>query len=560
MTEMNLSRSMQAAPRTQGAAQAAWRTTRVAAAAALTAWLAACSVGPTYHRPDVNAPAAFKETAPLAASEAGSWAPAQPADDAHRGQWWTVFGDPVLNGLEEQAASANQDLKAAAARVQQARALTKAARASWFPSLDLGFSPTRERLAPASQNLPQNANVPTQTLWTAQASASYEADLFGRVTDNVNAARSDAQQSEALFRSVQLALQADVAQNYFELRQFDTQVALYDRTVVLRQDALKLAQSRFHEGDVSELDVAEASNELASAQSDAAGVARQRAASEHSLAILLGKAHADFNFASTPLVPVAVRIPPGLPSSLLERRPDVAAAERAMAAANARVGLAKSAFFPKLDITGSFGYESASLANLFLWSSRAFLLGPLTGTALTLPIFDGGRRQAGLDSARAKYDESVAQYRQQVLVAFREVEDNLSDLRLLRDQMQAQNVAVDASQRAAHLSRTQYEEGEVSYLNVLDSERSVLSTQLQASRLQGQQMVATVGLIRALGGGWDAAPGQAVGGSAGASAPSASAPSAAAVPAAAAPAAAAPAAATATTAAAVPAAVPLAAR
>jgi multidrug efflux system outer membrane protein len=478
---------------------------RIAAAAALAAWLAACSVEPPYHRPDAAAPAAFKEEAPAQPAgphDVGSWTPAHPADDAHRGQWWTVFGDSTLNQLEDEALAANQDLKAAAARVQQARAVTQAARASWFPSLDAGFGPTRERVSPASQFLPDNASVPTQTLWRAQATASYEADLFGRVSSNVNAARADAEQSEALFRSVQLALQADVAQNYFQLRQFDSQLDLYQRTVTLREDALKLVERRFADGDISELDVAQARNELATARADAVGVARQRAASEHGLAILLGKAPAQFSFPRTPLVPVAARIPAGLPSTLLERRPDIAAAERAMAAANARVGLAKSAFFPKLDITGAFGYESATLGDLFMWSSRAFLLGPFAGTALSVPIFDGGRRRAGLAQARAKYDEDVAQYRQQVLVAFREVEDNLSDLRLLDDQLREQNNAVNASQRAAHLSRTQYDEGQVSYLNVIDSERSVLVSQLQASQLQGLQAVATVNLIRALGGGW----------------------------------------------------------
>jgi len=480
---------------------------RVVAAAALAVWLAACSVEPAYHRPDVAAPAAFQE-APAQATDAqgphdvGSWTPARPADDAHRGDWWTVFGDSTLNTLEDEAQAANQNLKAAAARVQQARAVTRAARASWFPSLDAGFGPTRERLSPASQFLPNDASVPTQTLWRAQATVSYEADLFGRVGSNVNAARADAQQSEALFRSVQLALQADVAQNYFQLRQFDSQLDLYERTVALRADALKLVERRFADGDISELDVAQARNELATARADAVGVARQRAASEHGLAILLGKAPAAFSFPRTPLAPVSARIPAGLPSTLLERRPDIAAAERAMAAANARVGLAKSAFFPKLDITGAFGYESATLGDLFMWSSRAFLLGPFAGTALTLPIFDGGRRRAGLEQARAKYDEDVAQYRQQVLVAFREVEDNLSDLRLLDDQIREQGDAVNASQRAAQLSQTQYREGEVNYLSVIDSERAVLASQLQASQLQGLQAVATVNLIRALGGGW----------------------------------------------------------
>jgi multidrug efflux system outer membrane protein len=475
---------------------------RAAASGLLLMLLAACSVEPTYKRPDAPVPAAFKEAPVIDAKDAGRWMPAQPADDAHRGEWWTVFGDATLNDLEKQAAAANQDLKAAAARVQQSRALQQAARSALFPSLDAGFGPTREGLSSASQLLPQGSGPVTTTLWRAQGTVSYEADLFGRVSSNVNAAKADAQQSEALFLSVQLALQADVAQNYFELRELDTDQDLYRRTVTLREDTLKLVEQRFKEGDISELDVSRSKNELASARADAVGVARQRAASEHSLAILLGKAPADFSFPETPLALVTARVPAGLPSALLERRPDIAAAERAMAAANARVGLAKSAFFPQLDITGAFGFESATLGDLFKWSSRAFLLGPFAGTALTLPIFDGGRRQAGLDQARAKYDEDVAQYRQQVLVAFREVEDNLADLRLLDDQMREQNDAVDASERAAHLSRTQYQEGQVSYLDVIDGERQVLQSQLQASHLAGTQAVSTVNLIRALGGGW----------------------------------------------------------
>ncbi|MBV8628399.1 MAG: efflux transporter outer membrane subunit [Paraburkholderia sp.] len=481
---------------------------RAAASGLLLMLLAACSVEPTYKRPDAPVPAAFKEAPVIAAKDAGTWMPAQPADDAHRGEWWTVFNDPVLNDLEKQAAAANQDLKAAAARVQQSRALQQSARSALFPSLDAGFGPTREGLSSASQFQPQGSGPVTTTLWRAQGTVSYEADLFGQVSSNVNAAKADAQQSEALFLSVQLALQADVAQNYFQLRELDTDQDLYRRTVALREDTLKLVQQRFREGEISDLDVSRSQNELASARADAVGVSRQRAASEHSLAILLGKAPADFSFPETPLTLVTARVPAGLPSALLERRPDIAAAERAMAAANSRVGLAKSAFFPKLDITGSFGYESATLGDLFMWSSRAFLLGPFAGTALTLPIFDGGRRQAGLDQARAKYDEDVAQYRQQVLVAFREVEDNLADLRLLDDQMREQNNAVNASERAAHLSRTQYQEGQVSYLDVIDGERQVLQSQLQASHLAGTQAVSTVNLIRALGGGWgDVKPG-----------------------------------------------------
>jgi multidrug efflux system outer membrane protein len=472
----------------------------VAGGVLLALLMTACSVEPTYQRPEVDVPAAFKEAGPAAAP--GAWKPAQPSDAEPRGQWWAIFGDATLNQLENDALAANQDLKAAAARVRQSRAALAAARSAWFPEIDAGFGPSREHVSPASQFLPQNTNMPTATLWRAQTTVSYEADLFGRVGSNVSAARADSQQSEALYRSVQLALQADVASTYFQLRELDTERDLYSKTIALREEGVKLTQHRFDEGEVSELDLSQAKNELATTRAEAVGVERQRAAAEHSLAILLGKTPAAFSFAQQPLVPVTARVPPGLPSALLERRPDIAAAERAMAAANARVGLAKSAFFPKLDITGAFGYESATLGDLFMWSSRSFLLGPFAGTALTLPLFDGGRRKAQLAQARAQYDEDVANYRSQVLTAFREVEDSLADLRLLDDQIRAQNDAVAAAQRAEHLSQTQYREGQVNYLDVLDSERSVLTAQRQASQLAGAQAVSTVTLIRALGGGW----------------------------------------------------------
>ncbi|WP_061115636.1 MULTISPECIES: efflux transporter outer membrane subunit [unclassified Caballeronia] len=471
--------------------------------------VAGCSLAPTYEKPDVNAPSAYKETPqkPLDASEAGTWKTAQPSEEMMRGEWWTIFDDAALNDLEKQAQDANQNLKAAAARVKEARAINQTARAGLFPTLDAGFGPTREKLSPASQFLPADGNVPAQTLWRAQASASYEVDLFGRVSNSVQAANADTQQSEALFRSVQLALQADVAQNYFNLRELDAETDVFTRTVQLREEALKLVQRRYTEGDISELDVARAKSELATARSDAMTVQRLRAASEHSLAVLLGKAPAEFSIAANPLKPVTVRVPPGLPSALLERRPDIASAERAMAAANARIGVAKAAFFPSLTLTGSGGFESATLGDLFKWSSRTFLLGPFAGTALNIPIFDGGRRKGNLANARAIYEEDVASYRQQVLVAFREVEDNLSDLRILEDQTATQDDAVKASVRAAQLSRTQYTEGAVNYLDVIDAERTVLQTQRASVQLRGTQAVSTVNLIRALGGGWgDAKP------------------------------------------------------
>ena len=475
--------------------------------------VAGCSLAPTYVKPDVNAPAAYKE-APVASvattgaqaassdGETGTWKTAQPSDQIPRGEWWTVFDDATLNDLERQAADANQNLKAAAARVKEARAVNETAHSALYPSLDAGFGPTREKLSAASQLEPDGTNVPQQTLWRAQASASYEVDLFGRVSDAVKASNADAQQSEALFRSVQLALQADVAQNYFNLREYDAQRDVYQRAVVLRQEAVKLVQRKFDDGDTSELDLARAKAELATAQSDQMGVERQRAQTEHALAVLLGKTPAEFSLASNPIQPVRVEIPPGLPSALLERRPDIAAAERAMSAANSRIGVAKAAYFPSLSLTGTGGFESATLADLFKWSSRAFLLGPLAGTALTVPIFDGGKRKGNLADARAVYEEDTAKYREQVLVGFQEVEDSLSDLRVLRDQTQVQDEAVKDTTRAADISRKQYTEGAVNYLDVIDAERSVLQSQLADVELTGTQAVSTVHLIRALGGGW----------------------------------------------------------
>lgn len=464
--------------------------------------LAGCSVGPHYQRPAVDMPAAFKE-ATLSPEAAQHWKDAQPADSMERGRWWAVFGDASLDALEDQAMAANQDLKAAAARVGQARALRQGARSELFPRIDAGFGPTRQRASNASQGLPDDAANSPSTLWRAQAGVSYEADLFGRVAADVDAATANAQQSQALFRSVQLALQADVAQSYFLIRRLDAEQELYRGTVELRSQTLDLVQRRYAEGDISELDVARAKTELASAQSESLGVDRQRAVAEHALAILLGKAPAVFSVARQPLQTVAVGIPAGLPSSLLERRPDIAAAERAMAAANARIGAAKAAFFPRLNITGALGYESSQLGDLFQWSSRTFLLGPLVGAMLSLPIFDGGQRQAGLDRARAEYEEDVAIYRQTVLNAFREVEDNLSSLRILGTQTEVQHAAVQSAARAADLSKTQYREGSISYLDVIDADRAVLQQKRTAVQLNGERAQAAVNLIRAIGGGWD---------------------------------------------------------
>jgi len=459
--------------------------------------MAGCSVVPPYERASVDAPAAFKE-----APAGSNWKVAEPAENISRGDWWRVFADPTLDQLEAQAADANQDLQAGLARLAQARAVQQGARAGFFPRIDVGAGATRQRASPASQGLAADADSEASTLWRAQASVAYEADLFGRIGSTVDAASASTQQQEALFRSLLLAIQADVAQAYFAVRELDSLAALYVETVSLREQNLKLFERRFDEGDISELELARVRTELASARSEAIGIARQRAVAEHALAILLGQAPAAFTLPAQPLARVTVSVPVGLPSDLLERRPDIAAAERAMAAANARVGTARAAFFPRFDLTGAFGYESADLNDLFKWSSRSFLLGPLVGTMLSLPVFDGGARQAGVDRATAAYQEDVANYRQSVLRAFKEVEDNLVHLRLLGDQTQAQGEAVLSARRAARLSQIQFREGSISYLGVIDADRSVLQQQRVAVSLDAERARATVGLIRAIGGGW----------------------------------------------------------
>lgn len=460
--------------------------------------LAGCSLAPHYEVPDMKLPGAWKE-APGADS---AWKTAEPADAAARGEWWKVFGDSRLDALETEAMAANQNLRAAAARLQQSRSLLGTASADRMPQISAGFGPTRQRPSPVSQGLPPDADTGFSTLWRAQGTVSYEADLFGRVAASVDAARADTAQNEALFRSLQLALQADVANAWFQLRELDAEQALFVRTLELRGQSLKLAQQRFDAGDVSELDLARVQTEHAVAQSQAQGVALQRATTEHALALLLGKTPAELDLPAQPLERMMLRLPAGLPSSLLERRPDIAAAERAMAAANARIGVARSAFFPSLVITGSAGYESAGLGDLFNWTSRSFLLGPLAGTMLNLPIFDGGRRSAALDRAWAAHEEQVANYRQSVLNAFREVEDGLASLRLIDSRIQAQDEAVRASRRALTLAHTQYREGYTSSLEALDADRSLLEQQRLAVQLDGARARAAVNLIRALGGGW----------------------------------------------------------
>ncbi len=460
------------------------------------AMVSAChSLAPEYVVPATPTQAHYKESN---VDDQAGWKTAQPADQYPRGQWWKVFADSTLDDLQARAMAANQGLKQAFARLQEARAYHQGTEARRLPSVSTGIGPSRELTSQSSNDVAQSAN----TYWRAQLNIAYEADLFGRVSDAIKASTADEQQSAALYHSVLLALQADVAANYYQLRTLDAQISIYRDTLKLREDALAFATKRKDSGQVSEMDWMRAQTELASTRAGELALVRARAAREHNLAVLLGQAPSAFDFPFMPVQPLTVEIPVGVPSALLERRPDVAAAERAMAAANARIGVAKAAYFPSLTLTGTAGYESNTLGELFQGSSKAFLLGPLTGTVLNLPLFDGGKRDADLANARAAYDEQAATYQQTVLDALREVEDNLANIRLLHQQVQAQTQAIEAAQGTSRIAQAQYQEGASDYLNVIDADRTTLQTKQALAALQGEQTIATVRLITALGGGW----------------------------------------------------------
>jgi multidrug efflux system outer membrane protein len=470
---------------------------------ALLALLAAgCSLAPKLDQPEVDVPARYKALGPD--EPRGEWKPAEPADATTRGEWWKVFGDPVLDELEAQAVAANPSLKVAAARLAQSRAVVGVVAAERYPRVDVGFGPTRIKQTGVSLGLPQGTDIPPYTAWRGQLTASWEADLFGRISDSVAAARSDAAAAEALYGSALLAVQADVAQAYFALRQTDEELQIVRDTVTSREESLRLVQRRFDAGDISELDLAQAKTELGLAQTQVYGLERQRAQLENGIATLLGKAPASFTLAPAPLASTVPSIPAGLPSTLLERRPDVAAASRTMAASNARIGVAKAAFFPVLRITGFAGYESNDLSELFQWSSRTWALGPLFGTILTMPIFDGGRNQANLDRSYAVLEESVGVYRQTVLGAFADVENNLVALRTFAGQADALGASVTSARRALAVAESRYRAGSASYLEVVDGQRTLLTVQRLDVQVRGARQTSTVALIRALGGGWSA--------------------------------------------------------
>ena len=424
--------------------------------------------------------------------DASRWIASRPAEAQERGTWWKAFHDPVLDGLVERAGSGNTSIREAAARLQQARAIARNVDADRYPQIGVGAGAARQ----AGQNT-LNGMTPA-TMTTAAASISYEADLFGRLAKAADAASLDAQAREALLQSARLLAQAETAQTYLALRATDAERAIMRDTVAAYEDTLRLTQRRQQAGDIAELDVARVETELAATQSDALALDRRRAELEHELAVLVGEAASNFSVEEREWTTALPRIPAGVPATVLARRPDVSAAQSEILAAQARVGAARAAWFPNISLTATGGYASPELGDLFKWSARAWGVGAL----LSLPIFDGGRREAGVRGAQAQLEEAAAAYRGQVLVAFKEVEDQLSALRLLDEQAQAQARAVTFATRATQLSESRYRNGLDSQLELLDARRSELRNRRQALQVKTSQYQATVGLIRALGGGW----------------------------------------------------------
>jgi len=451
------------------------------------------TVGPDYRPPTNSVPEAYK------AAELGQWQEGHPLDNVPKGNWWEVFNDTNLNDLESQALMANQNLKAAVARVDQARATARVARADLMPNLNADPSYVRQRYSP---NQFPNFGAATANTWTAPLDLSYEIDLWGRVRRGFESARADAQGSVAAFANILLTLNSDVAQNYFRLRALDAEIATVSGTVGLRHEQVELVRSRFNGGIGNELDIARAETELATTEAEAASLEQQRAELENAIAILAGSNPSSFHLPalnSDHWNPGTPEIPAGLPADLLQRRPDVAQAERQLASANAKIGVAKGAFFPVLTLTGSGGYLSADVDTLFNWSSHTWSIGP----TLSLPLFTGGRNKAGYKRSQAAFEEAVANYRQQVLVAFGEVENSLADIRHLVDQFAAQQRAVTNARRAADLATDRYRSGIVSYIEVVDASRDALQAERGSAQLSGQRLIAEVQLVKALGGGWN---------------------------------------------------------
>jgi NodT family efflux transporter outer membrane factor (OMF) lipoprotein len=450
-----------------------------------------CTVGPKYHAPVVQAPSAYKEL--------GDWKPAQPNDKNLGGSWWTIFQDPQLDALELQVNVSNQNLKAAEAQFRQARATLRYYRADYYPTVTAGPSATRERISSRRPPATSIFDGITYNDFVLPFSVSYQADVWGRVRKNVESYREQAQASAADLATVNLSMHADLAVDYFQARSLDAEEKLLNSTVTQYEQALELNENRFQGGIASEVEVEQAKTQLQTTRAAAIDVGVLRAQYEHAVAILIGKPPAEFSLPPLPLTAPPPHVPLSLPSELLERRPDIAAAERLVASANAQIGVAKSAYYPLISLGASGGFESSAITTLLngpsgLWS---------VGLSAVGTVFDVGRRRSLNDQARAAYDYQVAAYRENVLTGFQQVEDNLAAVRILENEAKVQDEAVVAAERSLDLSVTRYKGGVTSYLEVITAQSAALADEVTAVNILGRRMSNTVLLIQALGGGWD---------------------------------------------------------
>jgi NodT family efflux transporter outer membrane factor (OMF) lipoprotein len=463
---------------------------RVLLAVWLLASVTSCTVGPDYVRPVTEVPASYKEIE--------GWKVAVPKDDILKDAWWELFGDPQLNALEVQVIIANQNVLVAEAQFRQARALVQSARAGYFPTLTVGASATR--LA-TSENLGKNTSGVSVSDFLLPIDLSWEADLWGRIRRTVESNQASAQASAADLAAVLLSAQSELALDYLLLRTLDAQHQLLDATVANYRMSLELTNNRYNSGVAARSDVLQAETQLKSTQAQALDIGLQRAQMEHAVAVLIGKPASEFSLPVTTLIPVQPAIPIAVPSELLEQRPDIAAAERRMAMANAQIGAARASFYPTVQIGASAGFEASTVDQWLSWPSRFWSVGP----SISQTVFDGGFRQAQSAQALAAYDATVASYRQTVLAAFQEVENNLAALRILGEEVRVQTEAVNAARQSAKVTNNQYKAGTAGYINVLVAQAVQLANEKTLIDLRSRQLAASILLIKALGGGWKSA-------------------------------------------------------
>jgi len=446
--------------------------------------LTACAVGPDYVKPKIEVPEAYKE-------QSGGWKKATPQDDKDRGSWWKIYNDPVLNDLVQQVNVSNQNLKAAEAAYRTARAVADESNAALFPSLSLEGGMTRSGSF--------RTGAKTQNQYSTAVGASWEPDVWGRIRRSLESDVASAQASAADLASAQLSAQSELVTAYYNLRAQDELINLLNETVTAYKRSLKIAQDRYNVGVAAKADVIAAQTQLDTTQAQTINAGVRRAQYEHAIAALIGKTPADFSLAYAPLIKEVPNMPAEMPSALLERRPDIAAAERQMAAANAQIGVETAAFFPNLTLAGSYGYTSVALSKLFQASNSLWSFGP----ALAVTVFDAGARSARVEQARASFDQTVASYRQTVLTAFQQVEDQLAAVRILGEQEAVADTAVKSAKQAEQFVLNQYKAGIVPYSSVVTAQAATLNNEQSALAVHLNRLNASVALIEALGGSWN---------------------------------------------------------